>query len=231
MNKSPTIMQQAQMAEQLSAQYAKAIDGTREILLFGAMMISLGRMLDVHYTRGEDGQIVDKDGGVRGWVEAHCPDINYYTAYGFYRLARGLVDTLELPKTADIQRLLLAAPGDLSGKDAKARERIDEAISGKTKTQLEFDFNIRKTPGKVGAPAGNQNARKDPSLAGDYEFQKLMAERETGRPLDKLGRMIDSNSVAILGLIGLRTLAEELERLAAKTRQILKEVGEKKSRG
>lgn len=230
MNK-PDVFQQARLAEQLTAQYNRATSGTRDILVFGAMMISLGKIINIQYAREDDGQLLDKSGGLKGWIGAHCPEINYKTAYGYYRLAQSLYETLELPKSTDLQRLLLAASEDLTGKEAKQRVLIEQALSGKSKRQLEFDFSIRRQSGKVGAPLANQNARKDRATPADYELQKMIIERDIGKAIAKLSRMVESKRAATIGIRGLRTLIEELTYLTEQAGAILKEMGEQKLKG
>ena len=131
-----------QIAAQLQDQYRKAVAGTREILIFGAMMMQLGVVLSSQnnssrgpQTRGE---------GLKGWIEEFCPAINYNVAYGFYNLAKGLREALAIPIGTDIHHLLTAPEASLSKKEAKIREQIDGAIDGKSARQLEFDFGIRR---------------------------------------------------------------------------------------
>jgi hypothetical protein len=229
MTKSLTISEQVRAAEELTAQYGKAISGTREILVFGAMMIQLGNALEINVTTDADGHIATREGGLKGWIETHCPEINYKTAHSFYSLARGLYETLELPRTVDLSRLLLADTAELNGRDASAKQKIEAAISGKTKTQLQWDFGIRKVRGIPGAPVGNQNARKD--LRGvDPEEQrenlKRVVDGEMGKAMTEMGRLIDSRRIVIVGLPTMRMIAEELERLAKSCRAVLKETAE-----
>lgn len=136
-----------QLATQLTDQYRKAISGTRDILLFGAMMMQLGGMLNQRgNNRDADANGPNAKGlGLKGWIEEHCPEINYRTAQSFYHLARGLVETFALPAKLDLSRLLSAPVDDLSKSDASLRAQLDDFIEGKSKRQLEFDFGIRST--------------------------------------------------------------------------------------
>lgn len=133
-----------QIAAQLTDQYRKAIAGTREVLVFGAMMMSLGSFLSSQNAPAGNNQYTPREDTIKGWLEEFCPSINYKVAYGFYKLAKGLREALAIPMDTDVHRLLTAPEKSLSKKEAKIRALIDGAISGKSARQLEFDFGIRK---------------------------------------------------------------------------------------
>lgn len=141
---------EADAARALSKQYRRAVAGTREILIFGAMMDRLGNVLsrqnDTWPNRGSLGQ------GLKGWLAKHCPEINYKTAYAFLNLARGMVRALSLPEGADVPRLLGARVKELGEEERPLRKKLDEALAGKSRRQLEFDFGIRagKSEGQLG---------------------------------------------------------------------------------
>ncbi|MDD4737558.1 MAG: hypothetical protein PHP44_15775 [Kiritimatiellae bacterium] len=167
-----------QLATQLTDQYRKAISGTHEILLFGAMMLQLGGMLN---QRGPNRDAVAtgpgaKGLGLKGWIEEHCPEINYFTARSFYNLARGLVETLAIPAKMDLPLLLSSPVDQLSKHDANIRAKVDEFLSGKSKRQLEFDFGIRAP--KPHHPGGNVQLVKwlrenHPELKGIEQVKEL----------------------------------------------------------
>lgn len=135
----------------LSAQYARASAATREILLFGAMLLAVKRALPTH--------VFDTatTPSLKSWLAENCPEIPYNTARAYMNLAAGLVATLELATVQDALPALLSAPeGTLPDALAGERQRIDEALSGKSARQLEFDFGIRSAAPKThgGARAG-----------------------------------------------------------------------------
>jgi hypothetical protein len=124
-------------------QYHKAVNGTREILIFGAMIMKLEVVLELqNNSHGPQ----TKGMGLKGWIEEHCPDINYKTAFSFYRFARGMRETMRIKDGTDIPKLLMAPQKELSTSESKIRTEIDDVIFGKSQRQLEFDFGIRRTP-------------------------------------------------------------------------------------
>lgn len=140
---------EADAARALSKQYRRAVAGTREILIFGAMMDRLGVVLS-RQNNSHGPQTIGT--GLKAWLARHCPEINYKTAYAFLNLARGMVRALSLPAEADVPRLLGAQVKELGEEERPLRKKLDEALAGKSRRQLEFDFGIRagKSEGQLG---------------------------------------------------------------------------------
>ena len=216
-----------QIAEQLTEQYNRAIAGTREVLGFGCMMIQLPSVLEFQ-NGGMAGSHDSKGMGLKGWIEEHCPDINYNTAYAFYRLAKSMREALGIKGGTDIHKLLTAPPASLSRAESKIRKQIDGAITGKSMRQLEFDFGIRKPSGKSGAPQGNQNASKTGKLKlTDAEAAKMQIGSEIGAALKMLHERVDNQTVALLGLDGLRILKADLDHLSSRLKPLIAELAKK----
>ena len=135
-------------AKALPKQYRRAGAGTREILIFGAMMDRLGGVL----SRQNTPSAYQPGTGLKAWLAKHCPEIHYHTAYAFLNLARGMVRALSLPAEADVPRLLGARVKELGEEERPLRKKLDEALAGKSRRQLEFDFGIRagKSEGQLG---------------------------------------------------------------------------------
>ena len=200
-------------AEALSAQYAKALAGTREILLFGAMMDRLPTVLsrqNGQQARNAGGRF---DGGLKAWLAEHCPEINYHVAYGFLQLARAMAKALALPAECDLPRLLAAPAEELSDDDARVRETIDEAIEGKSRRQLEFDFGIRAAPLPTGGArpgAGRKPILRQAGDAGESSIHKA-AVRTWGEVRRNVSAFFDNSFDSALSVPELRAAIEQLE--------------------
>ena len=214
---APAAVSTKQAAEPFPRLYMEAVAGTRAHLVFGAAYEWLGAV--VADSRGPQA----KGEGLKGWIEENCPKVNYKTAHKWYTLAKGIEKELGVPKSTSLYRLLTAKPHELTPREQKIRREIDDAIEGKSANQLEIFTGIRKEPKLLGD--GNQNAKKD--LTDDPEAHlanaKLRVEMDASKAVAKLGKLVDNNSVAFLGLKGLRILADELDRLSKRTREILAE--------
>lgn len=208
-----------QAAETFTRLYMEAVSGTRAHLIFGAAYEWLGAVVASRDERKE----FQKGDGLKGWIEENCPKVNYKTAHKWFTLANALAKELHVPKGTGIYRLLTTKPHELTPKEQKIRREIDDAIEGKSAHQLEIFTGIRKETKLLGA--GNQNAAKD--LTADPEAQlsaaKLRVEMDCSKAVARVAKIVDNKSVAFLGLQGMRRLAEELDRLSKRTREILDE--------
>lgn len=221
---APARISEDRAADLYTAGYQKAVGGTRDLLVFGAMHQWLGAVLE----KVGGNPTLKKGEGLKGWIEAKCPKVNYKTAYKWHKLAVEIGETLKIPKGTDLYRLLTAPLHELDRKDLGIRKEIDDAIEGKSAHQLEIFTGIRKETRLIGAPAGNQNAKKDlaDDPASQLEAAKLRVSVDCGKAVTKLGKLIGNKSISFLGLPGIRVLAEELERLAADARAVLKETAD-----
>lgn len=172
-----------QVAAQLTDQYRKAVSGSREMLIFGAMFMGLGRVLQPQNTVAENGQITGREGGLKGWIENNCPSINYNTAYKFYGLAKKLREGLAIHVNTDVYRLLTAPVHELSKKESKIRLEMDEAIDGKSAYQLEWDLGVRKARTSLPESGGAREGagRKPKSLTGEQiEIDAFFSDESLG---------------------------------------------------
>lgn len=89
-----------EMAEQLTAQYQRAVGGMRNVVLFGAMMLKLQDFITVS-ARGHGGKFGDKNSGVKAWLARYAPDISRSTAYRFMAVAEAVQAEYKLPAKAE----------------------------------------------------------------------------------------------------------------------------------
>ena len=212
---APAAVSTKQAAETFTRLYMEAVAGTRAHLVFGAAYEWLGAVVcaaDGRQTKGE---------GLKGWIESNCPKVNYKTAHKWFTLAKAIEKELGIPKGTNLYRLLTAPMNELTPKERKIRGEIDDAIEGKSASQLEIWTGIRKEPKLLGE--GNQNAKKD--LTDDPEAQlanaKMRVDMDATKAVAKIGKLVDNNSIAFLGIQGMRIIADELDRLSKRTREIL----------
>ena len=95
--------------EALVAQYARAKGNAREAIRFGSMLCDLEAYCDSSLVRNEDGEIVGRNPGVRGWLRRHCPELaaHYVNAMRYkglaekFRQAAGAGDPVPAAPLAD----------------------------------------------------------------------------------------------------------------------------------
>ena len=75
--------------DKLLEQYAKAKTGAREALIFGSMLCDLEAYCDNSLLRNEDGVIIGRNPGMKGWIGDNCPKLlaHYKNAMRYKGLA------------------------------------------------------------------------------------------------------------------------------------------------
>ena len=75
--------------DKLLEQYAKAKTGAREALIFGSMLCDLEAYCDNSLVRNEDGVIIGRNPGMKGWIGDNCPKLlaHYKNAMRYKGLA------------------------------------------------------------------------------------------------------------------------------------------------
>ena len=105
--------------DKLLEQYAKAKTGAREALIFGSMLCDLEAYCDNSLLRNEDGVIIGRNPGMKGWIGDNCPKLlaHYKNAMRYkglaekFRQAVGAADpvpaaTLAAADDGEVKRLL-----------------------------------------------------------------------------------------------------------------------------
>ena len=95
-----TTINAAPTADELLAQWAKVKKNPVEMIRFGSMLCDLEAYVDNSLLRNENGEIVGRNPGIRGWLNANCQQlaVRYKTVMGYkamaekFRQAVGLTD-------------------------------------------------------------------------------------------------------------------------------------------
>lgn len=127
----------ASVALVLNDGWRRAQGGLVEIMRFGATLLEVGEWLDnldnLQQRISSPGHGGDRRSGtgLKGWIEKHCPEINYKTAYGYMCAASGLRREAKLAEDVP----LLAMMGEDPVPEARAerlRQRVLRIISTST---------------------------------------------------------------------------------------------------
>lgn len=168
----------------LAEQYRRAMDGLRECIRFGAMLAELENSINRSLSRQTTGMIDGREGGIKEWLTANCPEVDYGWALKYKRLAEGVQACCSLPASVPLSAALASgAPpeGAGAGRLAKARREVSEFLAGKTARQLEFAFGLRPAPANGGAREGAGRPRLEPSA----ETRAAAAWGLLGREIDR----------------------------------------------
>ena len=110
-----TTLNAAPTANELLAQWAKVKRSPEEMIRFGSMLCDLEAYVDNTLLRNENGEIVGRNPGIRGWLNTNCQPlaVHYKTVMGYkamaekFRQAVGLTDPY--PATLALDGLVDAA--------------------------------------------------------------------------------------------------------------------------
>jgi len=204
-------------AEDVVRGYVDAVNGTLHIIRFGAMMLVLDRNLTRETTVNDKGQITGREPGLKAWLAAEAPDVNYKTAMrmkgtaetvasglgvGAGVLLRALnPDPKALPDEPDCERLV------------EVRERLAEIVHGRSERSLVLWL-------KGGAPAPQEGREEETGKADEMALDAAKrfarAASDALKCLDARQRNAMTKALArqlreALGLKGLAWLAKVLE--------------------
>jgi len=137
---SPVTPTDADLGNQLTAQYHRAVSGMREVLLFGAMLMQIEASLapSVH-VRTLGGKLAGSSrdgGGLKGWLEQHAPEIRRPTAYRFLGITKAVAAEYDqivgtrIAKKYDLPTLALADPATLDEPAAAKQLELFDYVAG-----------------------------------------------------------------------------------------------------
>lgn len=127
------------LAQEISNQYAatcKACSGAViEMVRFGALLIEAEAKLAGSDDDVRAGKAWRRGQGLKAWLAAHCPEVNYRTAWGYKQAAMGIRDALQIAQ--DVPLLPLMGESPLPDKaEENLRERVLSAIQTNTLSML-----------------------------------------------------------------------------------------------
>lgn len=159
----------ASVALVLTDGWSRAQAGLVEIIRFGATLLAVREWLEGSYSLPENNSPKRGPGahGLKGWLEDHCPDINYKTAYGYMCAAAGLRREAKLADDVP----LLAMMGEDPVPEAQAeklRKRVQRILSESTLGLLrEAATAPQETAAKGGQREGAGRKAQEPDAVRD----------------------------------------------------------------
>lgn len=148
--------------EAVTAQYKRAVSGALEMIRFGAMLVEI----DTSLTRETRNGCIQDGDSLKGWLEAHCPDVNYKTALRFKALAEGVQRSCNVPAKVPLSLAMPGPDGEYAapsgacqiphGKLKKLQQEVWSLIEGKSARQLQFAFAADAVAPKGGANHTNK---------------------------------------------------------------------------
>ena len=188
-------------AEEVVRGYVDAVNGVLAVVRFGAMMLVKECVLTRENAKTQGGW--NEGQGLRAWLQANVPDVNYKTAMRMKGTAEAVAAGIGAPASA-LMRCLDPDPAALTGQAdcdelIAVRERLVEIVHGKSERSLVLWL-------KGGAPALNEG--KDAEDTGKADEAALDAARKFGRMASAALKCLDRRQQSALRTV----LAKELRR-------------------
>ena len=146
-----TTLNVAPTAGELLAQWAKVKRNPVEMIRFGSMLCDLEAYVDNSLLRNENGEIVGRNPGIRGWLNANCQPlaVHYKTVMGYkamaekFRQAVGLTDPY--PAALALDGLGSAADAGASCQNTVRKSAEVELDGEREPTTQQGDGNCQNT--------------------------------------------------------------------------------------
>ncbi len=180
-----TTLNAAPTADELLAQWVKVKRNPEEMIRFGSMLCDLEAYVDNSLLRNENGEIVGRNPGIRGWLNANCQPlaVHYKTVMGYkamaekFRQAVGLADPY--PAALALGGFESAAPTDA---DASCQNTVRKSAG------LELDRGREPTAQLGGGDCQNMVRKSNgstPKEAGDSKnvICQNMVRKDDGQGL------------------------------------------------
>ena len=155
-----TTLNAAPTADALLAQWAKVRQSPEEMIRFGSLLCDLEAYVDNSLVRNEYGEIVGRNPGIRGWLNANCQPLaaHYKTVMGYkalaekFRQAVGLADPY--PATLALGAPAATVPEAAGGEAAGSRQNTVRKSDGGEADAGLGDTGVHPRPGPRTMEAG-----------------------------------------------------------------------------
>ncbi len=156
--------------EALEAAWAKSRRSLEWKLRLGSMLEDLEPSVDQSYIRDDDGAVVGREPGIRGWLMEHCVEVfdHYKTAMGYKALAHRFRLAIDLPEPFTLEDVLDALSESIESIEAKEKAERD---ARRTKIKNSEDIAVAEAAaeGVAGASEGAREGATDGAATGAPE--------------------------------------------------------------
>ena len=163
-----TTLNAAPTANELLAQWAKIKRNPEEMIRFGSMLCDLEAYVDNTLLRNENGEIVGRNPGIRGWLNANCQPlaVHYKTVMGYkamaekFKQAVGLADPYPAAFALDGLKDSSPTDGDANCQNT-VRKSAEVELDGKREpTAQQGDVDCQNTVRKDDGQGMNTDEMK-----------------------------------------------------------------------
>ncbi len=170
--------------EALEAAWAKSRRSLEWKLRLGSMLEDLEPAVDQSYIRDDEGAIVGREAGIRGWLWDHCREVSdhYKTAMGYKALAHRFRLAIDLPEPFTMEDVLDVLSESIESIEEKEKAE-QEARRIKVKNSDKCTAAEATATGRAGTPTGAPEALCGSATEGAAEGAAEGAHGGKGRVL------------------------------------------------
>ena len=152
----------------LEAAWAKSRRSLEWKLRLGSMLEDLEPAVDQSYIRDDDGAVVGREPGIRGWLMAHCVEVfdHYKTAMGYKALAHRFRLAIDLPEPFTLEDVLDALSESIESIEEKERAERD-ARRAKVKNSGDSAVAEAAAEGAAGASEAPRSGAAEGAAEGE----------------------------------------------------------------
>jgi len=138
----------------LLAQFARVRSSPAEMIRFGSMIEDLECYVDNSAIFGEDGSIVGRHHGVRGWLQEECPELfaRYKTVMRYKAMSKRFRQAAKIPEPVPAAAVFGPVPPGLAPAAARAEAILDSCTGTQSDLYDRLDrlLNPDRTPDAPG---------------------------------------------------------------------------------
>ena len=190
--------------EALEAAWAKSRRSLEWKLRLGSMLEDLEPAVDQSYIRDDEGAIIGREAGIRGWLMEHCVEVfdHYKTAMGYKALAHRFRLAIDLPEPFTLEDVLDALLDSIESIEEKEKAERD---TRRTKVKNSEVFAAAEAAA-TGAARAQKASRR--STEGTAAEGRVLPPPLRGTPLPEGGIMAESAATPSQNAIIVRARGE-----------------------
>ena len=204
----PAEIDHTAIGKQLTGQYQKAVSGMQDVLIFGAMLMEIRKVVSTVDTTRPRGGGEDKKGqGLKAWLEEFAPEIKRATAYRFLGVAEGVA--LEYQKIVGVKAAkaytlesLVTTPADQLPEPMRAKQLdLFNYVNGTTQTSWMDRFKARDLENLPGGYQGGRKKKITMQMKRQFASQRISGIVHDLRSFvltDRLHNLLEEDDIELL---------------------------------
>ena len=171
--------------EALEAAWAKSRRSLEWKLRLGSMLEDLEPAVDQSYIRDDEGAIVGREAGIRGWLMEHCVEVfdHYKTAMGYKALAHRFRLAIDLPEPFTLEDVL-----DALSESIESIEEKEKAEREARRIKVKNSDKCAAAEAAAGAPEAPRGSAAEDAHGGEG---RVLPPPLRGTPLPEGGIMAE----------------------------------------